>query len=231
MYRQLIPFFLFVVCSTSCSRTPSDVWRDSKSASRHMGRGVNTLGGKHGESRQVRSSDDFDGASYAAKQSGDDFIALEDANQDLRISDQVPQSKEAPGELGSAIPGIEGFSDPASNPRFAAIFKNVLFDYNSSLVKGDSTVEIVQNVADYMRANPNVYVFVEGHCDKRGPTAYNYALGANRSNCVRTMLVKEGVDQDRVFTISYGKDQLLVEGDIEDAHTENRRCQFKIYMR
>jgi len=216
---------------TSCSRTPSDVWQDSKSAGRHVGRGINTLGGKHGESRQVRSSADFDGSDVATKKGGDDFIALDDSNPDLSISDHAPQSREAPGETGSAIPGIDGFKDPRDNPKTAAIFKHVHFDYNSSLLKGDENLITAQTIAGYLQMNPNVYVFIEGHCDKRGPAAYNYALGANRSNSVRNILVQEGVDKDHIFTVSYGKDRLLLEDDSEEAHRQNRRCQFKIFVK
>ena len=194
-----------------------------------MGRGINTLGGKHGESRQVRSGADFDGVASAPKKGGDDFIALDDSSPDLSISTYAPQSQESPGEVGSPIPGIDGFDDPQSNSKTAAVFKHVYFDYNSSLLKGDSNLVVAQNIAAYMQRNPNLYVFIEGHCDKRGPAAYNYALGANRSNSVRNILIQEGVDQDHIFTISYGKDKILVDDDSEEAHRQNRRCQFKIF--
>ncbi len=228
--KQLMPHFLvllFVI--TSCSRTPDDVWRDTKSAGRHMQRGVNTLGGKHGESRQIRNGDEFDGSGKAG--SSDYISMVDESEQGLLVSEQVPQSKETPGELGSQIPGIEAFKDPLDSIETAEVFKVVHFDYNSSLVKGDQDIASIQNVAAYLKSHPDIYVFVEGHCDKRGPSAYNFALGANRSNAVRNMLVRDGVDADRIFTVSYGKDQLLVEGDTEEAHQQNRRACFKIYER
>src|SRR5947209_3469888 len=43
----------------SCRRSSSDVWEDTKSAGRHMKRGVGALGGKHGNSRQVQNRNDF----------------------------------------------------------------------------------------------------------------------------------------------------------------------------
>ncbi len=232
MYWYLTPcIFLFLVM-TGCNRTPNDVWRDSKSAARHMGRGVSTLGGKHGESRQVRSGEEFDGVASRPKAGNDDFIALEDeSGQPLMVSDKIPQSKESPGERGSSIPGIDGFQDPSQDPRTASIFKNIHFDYNSSLVKSDVDLDTLQKIANYMHTRPNVYIFIEGHCDKRGPAAYNYALGANRSNAARNVLVKDGVDPDHVFTVSYGKDRLLAEGETEEIHTKNRRCQFKIFVK
>ncbi len=44
----------------SCKRSSSDVWEDTKSAGRHMGRGVRALGGNHENSRQIRSRNDFE---------------------------------------------------------------------------------------------------------------------------------------------------------------------------
>jgi peptidoglycan-associated lipoprotein len=80
-----------------------------------------------------------------------------------------------------------------------------------------------------MKNHPRLYVFVEGHCDKRGSGSYNFALGANRANGVRTALIQEGVSPDRVFTVSYGKEKLLFEEDGEEFHRLNRRSQFKVY--
>ena len=219
----------------SCQRTPTDVWTDTQSAGRHFGRGIGTLGGKHGESRQVSSLHQLRGGN---EQEPSDFICLNDdsSNQNLqnfKISDleSVPQPKETPGEIGSSIPGIDAFKDAIDDPEFAAIFQNIHFEYNSSLVNTDENITVVQRMADYLRDHPLIYVFIEGHCDKRGPAAYNYALGANRSNSVRMMLIKEGVSQDRLFTVSYGKERPLVEGDSEEFYQLNRRAQFKILDR
>lgn len=82
-----------------------------------------------------------------------------------------------------------------------------------------------------MRSHPNTYVFVEGHCDERGPEAYNLSLGAKRGNAVRNLLINEGVDPDHIFTISYGKERPLVFEHHEEAWAQNRRAEFKVYNR
>ncbi|MDB6081340.1 MAG: pal [Chlamydiia bacterium] len=222
-----------MLCATpfitvGCRRSSDDVWNDSKSAGRHVSRGVKTLGGKHGESREVRSASDFSGEN--AKNA--DFVGLDDEQgQNFKVSDsdQIAQAKETPGELGSSIPGIDAFKDPSEDPNLAPIFKNLHFEYNSSLLKGDENMAICQSIAEFMKSHSNVYVFVEGHCDKRGPAAFNLALGANRSNSIRNVLIKEGVDGDHIFTVSYGKERPLVEGDGEEFFQINRRGQFRVY--
>jgi peptidoglycan-associated lipoprotein len=229
MKRFSILCAILITCfslSTSCRRSSDDVWNDTKSAGRHVKRGVKTLGGKHGESRQVNTTQDF-----GADAKNDDFVALGgDKGQNININDEsLPQAKETPGELGSKLPGIEGFRDPLEDPKLAPIFQHIHFDYNSSLVKSDENFGVITKIADYLKKNKSTYIFVEGHCDKRGPAAYNMALGANRANAVRNMLAKEGVDSEHVFTISYGKEKPLAEGDTEDAYRVNRRAQFRIY--
>lgn len=232
-----------------CARTSSDVWEDSKSAGRHVQRGVRALGGKHGDSRQVRCKSEFEcineeemddqepgfqdydyqeGNPYQASE----FVPLKDQANDIAMADMIaPQPRETPGEQGSSIPGIEHFRDPSVIPQLAGIFKPVYFEYNSNLIKGPQNLQIVHQIADFLRRHPNIYIFVEGHTDERGPQAYNLALGSRRANAVRNMLISEGVNPDHLFTISYGKERPVVLEQHEEGWSKNRRAEFKIYER
>jgi len=221
---------LLLVMSTGCQRSTDDIWNDTKTARRHVGRGVDTLGGKRGNSRQVTDESEFFGARKPSRGEQKDFIPLED-DEDLLVGDSeaIPAPMESPGDEGSSIPGIDAFKDPSQDPELAAVFEHVHFPYNSSLVKGDDDLRIIRNVTSYLQKHPRMCIFVEGHCDKRGSAAYNFALGANRANAVRSALVREGLSPNRVFTISYGKERLLFEEDGEEYHRLNRRGQFKLY--
>jgi peptidoglycan-associated lipoprotein len=79
-----------------------------------------------------------------------------------------------------------------------------------------------------LRANPSVRLRIEGHCDQRGSTEYNLALGQRRAEAVRAYLVNLGIDGGRLSTISYGKERPLVEGDDEQAFQKNRRAEFDV---
>jgi len=163
-----------------------------------------------------------------------DFVPLSGQNSDdqVAMANYVSQQpRETPGDPGSSIPGISAFQDPSMNPQLSGIFRNVTFEYNSNLVKGQVNLETIHNVANYMRSNPNCYVFVAGHCDERGPEAYNLALGSRRSNAVRNLLLQEGVNPDNVFTISYGKEQPMYYDHNEECWEQNRRGEFKVYQR
>lgn len=223
---------------TGCQRNSDEVWDDSKSAGRHVSRGLRTMGGKHGDSRAIQSRNDFmavdDGRYVTNNQYNNDFVPLSDQSgeDEMMMADYVSrQPRETPGDPGSSIPSISSFQDPATHPQWAAIFRNINFEYNSNLVKGQDNLETIRSISNYMKKNQNVYVFVEGHCDERGPEAYNLALGSRRSNSVRNLLIQEGVNPDHIFTISYGKERPLFQDQNEESHSQNRRAEFKIYQR
>jgi peptidoglycan-associated lipoprotein len=203
-----------------------------------MSRGLRSLGGKHGESRAVYSKEDFyKDVSRLPPQTEfveDQFVPLVDESRQeggSACSYAAPQPAISPGDPGCAVPGIEAFQDPSINPQIAGIFKNIQFDYNQDLVKGDDNREMLRDIGEYMRQRPNVFVFVEGHCDERGPEAYNFALGARRANSVRNALIDSGVHPDHIFTISYGKERPLMMDHHEEAWQKNRRAEFKVYIR
>ncbi|HEV8052397.1 MAG TPA: OmpA family protein [Parachlamydiaceae bacterium] len=245
MYVKKLNLILYVLTlglslgsMTGCYRNSDQVWDDSKSAGRHVTRGLRTMGGKHGDSRAIQSRDQFMAVDDCCYANNDgcvvDFVPLTDQSNECEIAmaDYISrQPRETPGDPGSAIPPISYFQDPSTNATWAAIFRNITFEYNSNLVKGQDNLETVRSVANYMKRNPNVYVFVEGHCDERGPEAYNLALGSRRGNAVRNQLLQEGVNADNIFTISYGKERPIFHDQNEESHSQNRRAEFKIYQR
>jgi len=232
----LFNFLCTALVLTSCSRSGTRVWDDTKSCGRHVKRGLCSLGGKQGDSREVRCREDFmcqnDG--YYGYGSSDEFIPLSDIDSDNQIAMVdfgARQPKETPGDPGSTIPGIEAFRDPSTMSQVSDIFMNIKYPFDSSLIKGQGNLGIVASVSAYMKKNTNTYIFVEGHADERGAEAYNLALGARRANSLRNALIKEGVNPDHVFTISYGKERPLVFGHNENAWSQNRRSEFKVYHR
>lgn len=227
---------LFIVAS--CTRYPDQVWDDTKSCGRHITRGIKALAGRQVSSRQVQCKDDFvcweEPVLCENAFNESEFVSISDeyARNEVAMGDFVAsQPRETPGETNSSIPGIDAFRDPTTLTGLKGIFRNVHFEYNSNLVKGQGNLNTVQAVSEYMKSHPSVYIFVEGHCDERGPEAYNLALGARRSNAVRNILIQEGVDQDHIFTISYGAERPLVLEQTEEAWAKNRRVEFKIYQR
>lgn len=71
-------------------------------------------------------------------------------------------------------------------------------------------------------------VKVDGHCDERGTTEYNLALGSRRASAVERWLVSQGVPPSRVRATSYGEERPLVQGHDESAWGQNRRAEIQV---
>ncbi len=99
---------------------------------------------------------------------------------------------------------------------------DVFFDYDKALIRSDA-MPVTQNDASYLAQHPEVKVLVEGHCDDRGSTEYNLALGVSRATAVKEALKQQGVDASRIKTVSYGKEKPFCTQDNEQCWQQNRR--------
>lgn len=91
--------------------------------------------------------------------------------------------------------------------------------------------EILANKAYFLKQYPSTKILIEGHCDERGTAEYNLALGERRANSAKQYLVQLGISEDRISTISYGKERPLDPGHNEAAWAKNRRAHFVIVSR
>jgi peptidoglycan-associated lipoprotein len=82
--------------------------------------------------------------------------------------------------------------------------------------------------ADWLKKNSNARVEIEGHCDDRGTSEYNLALGAKRAQAAREYLVTLGVAAARLSTISYGEEIPVCKEATESCWQQNRRARFVI---
>jgi peptidoglycan-associated lipoprotein len=108
---------------------------------------------------------------------------------------------------------------------FSQNVKDVYFDYDKADVRADQQSVLQANI-DFLKQHPNISFVVEGHCDERGSTEYNLALGDNRANSVKNALVQGGVNASNVKTISYGKEKPFCSESTEDCWQQNRRGHF-----
>ena len=108
------------------------------------------------------------------------------------------------------------------------IFKNytVHFAYDSSVIQASEKPNLEAVATQLKAASSPVALRVEGHCDERGTEEYNRALGERRALALREELIRLGVEQDRIETISYGNDKPLVIGHDETSYKQNRRGEF-----
>lgn len=129
----------------------------------------------------------------------------------------VPEAKIAEAEVGQ----------DASAATLALELKDVYFDFDQSAIREDSRKLLNEN-AEWFRKHTAAKVTIEGHCDERGSSEYNLALGDRRARSTRDYLVAAGVAAARISTISYGKERPFVQGHDESAWRWNRRAHFTV---
>jgi peptidoglycan-associated lipoprotein len=121
-------------------------------------------------------------------------------------------------------------AEPAPAPSsiddmFLKEVQDAFFDLDKADIRSDARAALAKS-ADFLRNYPQVKVIVEGHCDERGSTEYNLALGDRRAAAVKQYLVSLGIGADRVSTVSYGKEKPFCSESNEDCWQKNRRGHF-----
>lgn len=105
--------------------------------------------------------------------------------------------------------------------------KRIYFAFDSADLLEPAKEQLRQN-ADWMRSS-GAHIQIEGHCDERGTGDYNYALGQRRADAARSYLIGQGVQAERLHTISYGAERPDDPSHSEMAWARNRRAQFLVY--
>jgi len=202
---------LCTLLSTSCQKKSGNIWDDNQTGAKY---------------KQDNTSAALWDSSKDGGPVSEDFIPLND--EDLR-SQFADSAIHAPSrELGEkGMPSADQFEAPRGE--LASIFAPVFFNTDEHTLKNKDHLATLHKTAAYLKAHPKTYVIVEGHCDERGPEAYNLALGTRRASFVRSFLIKEGVKADQIHTVSLGKEHPFATGHTPDAWSQNRRAHFRVH--
>src|SRR6056297_2231238 len=115
-------------------------------------------------------------------------------------------------------------SDPTSPLYFQqTIGDRVLFAVDQSTLSSEAQA-VLDGQALWLLTNTDYRAVIEGHADEQGTREYNLALGARRANSVRDYLVSRGVADNRLRTVSYGKERPIEICSEEACYAKNRRA-------
>ena len=106
-------------------------------------------------------------------------------------------------------------------------FEGIRFDFDRYTLHPDAQ-KILGQHAKVLDKYADVNVTIEGHCDERGTTEYNLALGERRAKSARDYLVRYGIGIKRLKTVSFGEERPVDPHHNEAAWTKNRRAEFVI---
>ena len=124
--------------------------------------------------------------------------------------------------------GSDGISTSALDPASVEYFNQtigdtVLFEVDQSTLTL-AAMEILNQQVAWLLNNPGRSILVQGHADEQGTREYNLALGARRAASVQQYMVSRGLTDDRLSTITYGKERPLAVCSDEACWSKNRRA-------
>jgi peptidoglycan-associated lipoprotein len=118
---------------------------------------------------------------------------------------------------------------PAQAPNLSDLFeqnvKDAYFDLDKSDLRDDARSALTKD-AEFLRSYPDVRVLIEGHCDERGSTEYNLALGQRRAEAAKNYLISLGITAGRIDSTSWGKERPFCTEHDESCWQQNRRAHF-----
>ncbi|GAA5220489.1 OmpA family protein [Membranihabitans marinus] len=111
----------------------------------------------------------------------------------------------------------------------ARMFKleNVLFNTGSASLQDISKYELA-NLADFMKANKDLKIEIQGHTDNTGEVEKNQVLSQARADVVLNYLLSHGIGEDRVSAVGFGSSQPIDTNDTDSGRSNNRRVELRI---
>ncbi len=122
-------------------------------------------------------------------------------------------------------PGVlpPGVLPPGVPEKLGAIY----FDFDKYNIKTEFR-DVLKKNADWLKANRDYNIRIEGNCDERGTSEYNMALGQRRADSAMKFLMGLGIGKDRIDTVSYGKEKPICTEREESCWSKNRRDDFVV---
>ena len=106
-------------------------------------------------------------------------------------------------------------------------FDRLTFNTGKATLKPESQ-EQLKNVAEILKAYPNVNVKLGGYTDNTGNAGSNMKLSAERAASIKTELVGLGIADSRLDAEGYGQEHPVASNDTEEGRAQNRRISIRV---
>ena len=132
----------------------------------------------------------------------------------------APSVVAAPAPATPARPSPNDFGPVAKLP-------DIYFDFDKYAIRPDAA-QVLQESATWLNTHAGHAVIIEAHCDERGTSEYNLALGDRRARATRDFLEAHGVAARRISMLSYGEERPQCTEHNEECWSRNRRSRFLV---
>ena len=144
----------------------------------------------------------------------------------------APAPPPAPPAAAAPAPAPTPSPAPARPSEYAhnAALKDIGFGFDRADIR-PADARILDASAAWLASNPRQLVLIEGHCDERGTSDYNLALGERRARAAMNHLMAKGIEANRITIISYGEERPSCTQKTEACWSANRRAHFLVKER
>lgn len=106
-------------------------------------------------------------------------------------------------------------------------FDRLLFETGSAKLQPQSA-EQLENVAEILKAYPEVDIKLGGYTDNTGDASANLKLSTDRAQSVMKELSDLDIDKGRLDAEGYGEEHPVASNDTEDGRARNRRISMRV---
>ena len=145
-------------------------------------------------------------------------LSLDDPSGTERLNSGIAVAKNDPATARRLMD--EGRAEQAATA--AAGLRDVFFGYDSWTIS-DEGREVLSRNAQWLKTHPAAQLKVEGHCDERGSSTYNFVLAEKRAKVIMNYLTDLGINRGRLIAVSYGKERPFCNDRSEACYQQNRR--------
>lgn len=146
-----------------------------------------------------------------------------------RQSKTIKSRKECENKGGTYNPKTKSCKLPPApfQEVVAKVYNNLNFVTNSATIT-NSSYKFLDEMADYLKNNPNLSIKITGHTDDVGSEAYNLDLSLMRANAVKKYLNEKGVGEIMITTDGKGESEPIADNKTAEGRSKNRRVVFEV---
>lgn len=154
---------------------------------------------------------------------------LEQARQQAQLSQQELQEAREQAQLSQqalqeAQRQLADLKPKQTERGLVLTLDEVLFPFNSADLQAGNQ-RALDRLAQYLEAQPDASILIEGHTDSVGDTGYNQRLSERRAESVYQALTQRGIDPSRVRIAGLGESFPVADNETPQGRAQNRRVE------
>jgi peptidoglycan-associated lipoprotein len=126
-----------------------------------------------------------------------------------------------------SLPTVQVQETQMASAKPQTIHTDLYFEVGRKSLTDEAKV-VLQEQASLLKHDPNLGVLVQGYTDQQGSSSYNLKLGMKRAETVKAELIKAGVAEHQIKTVSLGKEGVLCIDNSDVCRQMNRRVHLEI---